>query len=1006
MCMKKKCFLVPFSSLKKFFIISALYFEKKVSNMCDLSNQLVARGSFLPKFGNAKKLHLTTKFLLISIKHSGSLIMLSGITENGHLLISSKNAMDNKYTQVFFLLFQEYMKTVFPEDPNALHSLLQRLYLEKMTLCFELVTPILGAHGGIPLVSYFVLTAVTFPGTIDSPLSRQTMDILGLLRIATEYRLPIPGGILLLSTEASHQFIKKLDKDRHTYLSSSLEQELKMFATEHSESAIHFILDKLNHTSLQGRTIEGFVVMELGVNQECRESITLLQSSYEVIQEYRQTMEYWEESCLHIFSHMNEKFLSLLSDEKILGAFLEVSTLLDWRVPVLKKPTEEEKIQFLQHLSKCLPWQFILDVYGSGDVEGDGTICFRWYKVDTTSYFVQVEIPNDFIFQTIGFLFPGVKSVFRGFLLEWNCREVNGTTTLTPIPTAYSNMFYVLAVTKWKLLCYIINTFGLRNVLPKIYKGVSTDGEAIIRRFLENWSIPESMHVAVREYLLGLYDLFKSLREKDQKKDLYLKFVEPFFAYDPCAHKLRKFLGFQSDDASGDSSVLLNALNVIVLCLDPDVKQRSFEMQMGLKIGLFVYSTKECRIPPPEDKLVVIIPPSANPNPRMIENFLMKGQGRVLVQPTCGDEIVQMMETIGISLQQQQEETPRHVPLTVGVFAGSSIASGKSSIVQFMMHVLPKSDAMQISSERINAQEYKKLILKVPDSVKILLLHKNHPTKVGLDATLATLHGLVPHRDVNIVIVVPSVILDSSVYKERIRLRSAQTTRQVCSDSCDICPSIPDSTFTTGIDGWEEKMENTFLGPCRKYLSYFQGLRGSLILDPSLSIEESAMYILGKMDEIKVPLSDVFVQNRYASKGFFGACLFFGNEPSEYHVTLCDPESKDKGNELWSILDGKEGVITVDSYLHATNASGGGSIGLFTVQSVEGTNCSLEGLFPSDLWHVTDQATLPYGGRGGVEALHVMEEFRGHKPSSTTWSSIRQIIFDEAKCFPVKFMWN
>lgn len=925
--------------------------------------------------------------------------MLSGVKENGILLISSKNAMQNKYTQVFFLLFQEYMKTVFPEDPDALRDLLERLYREKMTLCFELVTPILGAHGGVPLVSYFVLTAVTFPGETSSTLSRQSMDILGLLRIATQYRLPIPGGMFLLSTDASRQFIKKLDGKRHTYLSSSLEEEMIMFATEHPESAVHFIPGKLNHTSLQGKTMEGLVVGELGLNQECSES-TLLQNVHEVVQEYRQVMEPWEESCLLIFSRMNEKFKTLVPDEKILGAFLEISTPLGWCEPVLKMPTEQEKIQFLHQLSECPPWKFILDVYGN-DVEG--TICFRWYEVGKSSSFVQVEISKDLVFKTIEFLFPEMGTVFRGFLLEWNCGEVYETTILTSTSTSsYSNMFHVVGITKWKLLFYIIHTFGLRNVLQKILKGVAADNESIIRRFLDNWSIPESMHVAVREYLLGLYDLFKSLREEEQKKDLYLKFVEPFFEHDPCAHKLRKLLGFQSNDASGKSFVPLNASNVIVLCLDLDVKQRSFEMEMGLKVGLFVYSTKECRIPPPEDKLIVIIPPSANPNQRMIENFLMKGQGRVLVQPSCGDEIVHMMNSIGIPLQQQEEEAQRPEPLTVLVFAGFTIASGKTSTVCSMLHFLPETYAVQISSEGISPQKFKELILKVPKSVKTLFLHKNHPTKDGLDATLAILYGLEALRDVNIAIVVPSMLLDSAVYKERVRLRSSGR-KKVCFELCDICLSIPDSTFTTDIERWEEKMENTFLGPCRKYLPYFQGLNGSLILDPSLSIEESAMYILERIDKIKVPLGDVFVQKRNASKGFFGAFLTFGGEPTEYHVTLCDPESTDKGNELWSILDGKEGVITVDSYLHATNATGG-SIGLLTVQSIEGINFSVESLTPSDLWHVTDQATLPYGGRGGVEALGVMKDFRGHAPS--TWSNIRQTIFDEAKCFSVKLMWN
>lgn len=336
-----------------------------------MSHTLCTQGSFLRKFENGK--FGDSEFVICTIKHSGSLIMISGITESGHLLISSKNAMANKYTQVFFVLFTEYMNAVFPDNPEVISDLLTRLYQEKMTLCFELVTPILGAHGGTPLVSYFVLTAVTCNGSTNSALSRQPMDILGLLEIATLYRLPVAGGIIIKSSDVSQEFINTLEKKKYAFLSATLEQAIIKFAEKHPESGIHWIDDVLSHTNLQGEIIEGLVVSSIAINNPIEEhssasteehrsasteehrSISADQDLFTdlktVFDEYKAEISKVGGAALSIFTRMNEIFISMFSDEEILEAFLQKITPRSWKEPEVKVPTEEESDQFLQLLS-------------------------------------------------------------------------------------------------------------------------------------------------------------------------------------------------------------------------------------------------------------------------------------------------------------------------------------------------------------------------------------------------------------------------------------------------------------------------------------------------------------------------------------------------------------------------------------------------------------------------------------------------------------------------------
>jgi len=122
-------------------------------------------GVFLSKFSNPFNMKSADfrmegeekeQFLMLSMKHAGSLIIIS---DTGRF--STKNGADSKFTDIAYLVFRTWMG-------DDLEKFLTLIKNNKLSIGLELVVPrILGEHPGEALVPYFAVTSVTNVTTLQ-----------------------------------------------------------------------------------------------------------------------------------------------------------------------------------------------------------------------------------------------------------------------------------------------------------------------------------------------------------------------------------------------------------------------------------------------------------------------------------------------------------------------------------------------------------------------------------------------------------------------------------------------------------------------------------------------------------------------------------------------------------------------------------------------------------------------------------------------------------------------
>ncbi|GFH27936.1 uncharacterized protein HaLaN_26333 [Haematococcus lacustris] len=126
------------------------------------------RQAFLPKFENegqdesiAQAIvdQADTHYLVVTVKHSGSLTTLSS---RG---FAAKNSLDNEYTAGAMLLLRTHFQRM--HGPQHYLERLQRfmgvLKERRMAVSFEMVTGCHGHHGQVPAGEYLVATAAHAP---------------------------------------------------------------------------------------------------------------------------------------------------------------------------------------------------------------------------------------------------------------------------------------------------------------------------------------------------------------------------------------------------------------------------------------------------------------------------------------------------------------------------------------------------------------------------------------------------------------------------------------------------------------------------------------------------------------------------------------------------------------------------------------------------------------------------------------------------------------------------
>jgi hypothetical protein len=174
-----------------------------------MSAIIKTEGAFLSKFlnpFNMKSADFQMKgaekeqFLMLSMKHAGSLIIIS---HTGRF--STKNGADSKFTDIAYLVFRTWMG-------DDLEKFLTLIKKNKLSIGLELVVPrILGEHPGEALVPYFAVTSVTNVTTLQH-LSQDN-----LIKFCLNNKLPCGEHWLipnLLGQTKFDDIIDEIDKIR------------------------------------------------------------------------------------------------------------------------------------------------------------------------------------------------------------------------------------------------------------------------------------------------------------------------------------------------------------------------------------------------------------------------------------------------------------------------------------------------------------------------------------------------------------------------------------------------------------------------------------------------------------------------------------------------------------------------------------------------------------------------------------------------------------------------
>lgn len=243
----------------------------QVTTDTDLSQLLSAQvqQAFLPKFENegqdasiadAIVADANNRFMVATIKHSGSLITLSGVQG-----FAAKNSLDNEFTAGAAALLQAHYMRLSKGDAVAaqarLASLMDTLRRRHMALSFEMVTGCHGHHGQLPAAEYLVTTSAH---TVDTVTGRPSfLPWQDFMSFCLEQGLPVNDTWLFAGTRWAAAARDALDDLalRGGPTATALSSLSALVEEGRGDGCLH-LPGTYPHDQWQGSRIEGFVVSQ------------------------------------------------------------------------------------------------------------------------------------------------------------------------------------------------------------------------------------------------------------------------------------------------------------------------------------------------------------------------------------------------------------------------------------------------------------------------------------------------------------------------------------------------------------------------------------------------------------------------------------------------------------------------------------------------------------------------------------------------------------------------
>ena len=445
---------------------------------------------FLPKFDNqAEETRLTgdatclaeAKCLAVTKKHSGHLVMAPPFY--------SKNGCANRYSRMGELLLRTHFGAAFPGRGDEAFQAWWA-HAEEHGLCysFECVVPrILGDHGATPAAAYMVLTVVSHAGGGGTFLSPAQ-----LLVLATAWRLPV-NEVTFVPWSAAAPVEEALHAARWTLTDADASALLRE-CDAHGAMRQSF----LSHGETQGEVLEGFVLMALDASID---ELAPLLTAYEAA-----------------VAPARDAALT-----QALNLGLACKSRAAWLTAKLDAPSGAPEPRRIEGLPATTCW----DLACAGDGRERFCALFRTlrelyaHRVVLKPYDyngvlqLQVDIGDDQIFfgWPLHALVGGVAPLYRGMVVQLDGRapppieaaltsaETRAALAAGEQPPAVSVCGVgsarggvpgarVIAISKLKLLNYLVRTFGVRNQLPVLLDKGAPAYLAATDRFFKNWQIP------------------------------------------------------------------------------------------------------------------------------------------------------------------------------------------------------------------------------------------------------------------------------------------------------------------------------------------------------------------------------------------------------------------------------------------------------------------------------------------------------------------------------------
>eukprot|EP01025_Chloroclados_australasicus_P016985 TRINITY_DN18671_c0_g1_i1.p1 TRINITY_DN18671_c0_g1~~TRINITY_DN18671_c0_g1_i1.p1 ORF type:complete len:398 (+),score=18.44 TRINITY_DN18671_c0_g1_i1:116-1195(+) len=242
-------------------LFRGLFLKVQTSNDLRTVKEAIVQQAFLPKFENEGQdreiadmicNEADRYFMVVTIKHSGSLVTLSPV------IAGAKNSVDNDFAHSGIVLLAAHYRRLAGERAwkAKLENLMKALSQQRISLSFEAVTGCLGHHGQIPRGEYLVTTSAH---TIDDAGQVYFLSWLEFVKFCIQYELPINDSWLVGSSVTANKLRDLLDEVTEVGLST--EQVLQRITTclQGQEKCIH-IEGTYPHEQWQGSRMEGFVI--------------------------------------------------------------------------------------------------------------------------------------------------------------------------------------------------------------------------------------------------------------------------------------------------------------------------------------------------------------------------------------------------------------------------------------------------------------------------------------------------------------------------------------------------------------------------------------------------------------------------------------------------------------------------------------------------------------------------------------------------------------------------